>query len=86
MSHKHVALISLFLKDSAGVQHLKRLSNAGITHVHLLPTYQFAGVEDEKHKWKYTGKALQLFFSLERGFPIKDFSISFVLLSFQHKL
>nr|XP_019066688.1 pullulanase 1, chloroplastic isoform X1 [Solanum lycopersicum] len=41
-------------QDSAGVQHLKRLSNAGITHVHLLPTYQFAGVEDEKHKWKYT--------------------------------
>ncbi|XP_015170912.1 pullulanase 1, chloroplastic isoform X2 [Solanum tuberosum] len=41
-------------QDSAGVQHLKRLSSAGITHVHLLPTYQFAGVEDEKHKWKYT--------------------------------
>ncbi|KAK4367082.1 hypothetical protein RND71_014962 [Anisodus tanguticus] len=41
------------VEDSAGVQHLKRLSSAGITHVHLLPTYQFASVEDEKHKWKH---------------------------------
>ncbi|KAL3523514.1 hypothetical protein ACH5RR_016348 [Cinchona calisaya] len=39
-------------KDSAGMLHLKRLSSAGITHLHLLPTFQFAGVDDEKHKWK----------------------------------
>ncbi|KAK2634107.1 hypothetical protein Ddye_028899 [Dipteronia dyeriana] len=39
-------------QDSEGVLHLKKLSNAGITHVHLLPTYQFAGVDDEKEKWK----------------------------------
>ncbi|KAJ0045891.1 hypothetical protein Pint_05957 [Pistacia integerrima] len=39
-------------QDSAGVLHLKKLSNAGITHVHLLPTFQFAGVDDEKEKWK----------------------------------
>lgn len=38
--------------DSAGMLHLKRLSSAGITHVHLLPTFQFAGVDDEKDKWK----------------------------------
>ncbi|KAL2548901.1 Pullulanase 1 [Forsythia ovata] len=38
--------------DSAGMCHLKRLSCAGITHVHLLPTFQFAGVDDEKDKWK----------------------------------
>ncbi|KAL2525900.1 Pullulanase 1 [Abeliophyllum distichum] len=38
--------------DSAGMRHLKRLSCAGITHVHLLPTFQFAGVDDEKDKWK----------------------------------
>lgn len=63
MSHEHVALISFCLKDSAGVKHLKRLSSAGITHVHLLPTFQFAGVEDEKHKWKHVGKALELCFS-----------------------
>ncbi|MBA0659972.1 hypothetical protein Goklo_012044 [Gossypium klotzschianum] len=41
------------LKDSAGVLHLKKLSKAGITHVHLLPTFQFAAVDDEKENWKY---------------------------------
>ncbi|GAV67655.1 Alpha-amylase domain-containing protein/CBM_48 domain-containing protein/DUF3372 domain-containing protein, partial [Cephalotus follicularis] len=40
------------LQDSAGMLHLKKLSNAGITHVHLLPTFHFAGVVDEKEKWK----------------------------------
>lgn len=69
-----MALISFFLKDSAGVQHLKKLSSAGVTHVHLLPTFQFAGVEDEKDKWKHIGKTLQpsfCFFSLERELSIK---------------
>ncbi|KAB2031451.1 hypothetical protein ES319_D05G305600v1 [Gossypium barbadense] len=41
------------LKDSAGMLHLKKLSKAGITHVHLLPTFQFAAVDDEKENWKY---------------------------------
>ncbi|KAK9149280.1 hypothetical protein Scep_008037 [Stephania cephalantha] len=39
-------------EDSAGIRHLKKLSDAGLTHVHLLPTFQFAGVADEKEKWK----------------------------------
>ncbi|XP_050209868.1 pullulanase 1, chloroplastic [Mercurialis annua] len=39
------------LEDSAGVRHLKKLSNAGITHVHLLPTFQFGGVDDVKENW-----------------------------------
>ncbi|KAF9674926.1 hypothetical protein SADUNF_Sadunf10G0178400 [Salix dunnii] len=43
---------TFFLKDSAGVLHLKKLSNAGITHVHLLPSFQFAGVDDVKENWK----------------------------------
>ncbi|KAK3422235.1 hypothetical protein EUGRSUZ_G02746 [Eucalyptus grandis] len=41
------------LQESAGMRHLKKLSDAGITHVHLLPTFQFAGVDDEKEKWKF---------------------------------
>ncbi|PHT99620.1 Pullulanase 1, chloroplastic [Capsicum chinense] len=45
--------LAFTLQDSAGVQHLKKLSSAGVTHVHLLPTFQFAGVEDEKDKWKH---------------------------------
>lgn len=38
--------------------HLKKLSNAGLTHVHLLPTFQFAGVDDEKENWKFVGKTV----------------------------
>ncbi|KAM3360337.1 pullulanase 1, chloroplastic isoform X1 [Capsicum galapagoense] len=45
--------LAFTLQNSAGVQHLKKLSSAGVTHVHLLPTFQFAGVEDEKDKWKH---------------------------------
>ncbi|OMO65703.1 hypothetical protein CCACVL1_21428, partial [Corchorus capsularis] len=45
--------LAFTLEDSAGVLHLKKLSNAGITHVHLLPTFQFAGVDDEKENWKH---------------------------------
>ncbi|XP_039071914.1 pullulanase 1, chloroplastic [Hibiscus syriacus] len=41
------------LQDSAGILHLKKLSEAGITHVHLLPTFQFAAVDDERKNWKY---------------------------------
>ncbi|KAG9449532.1 hypothetical protein H6P81_009497 [Aristolochia fimbriata] len=39
-------------QESAGVQHLKELSDAGLTHVHLLPSFQFAGVDDCKENWK----------------------------------
>lgn len=44
------------LKDSAGVLHLKRLSSAGISHIHLLPTFQFAEVDDQKENWRFIGK------------------------------
>ncbi|KAF7133238.1 hypothetical protein RHSIM_Rhsim09G0146100 [Rhododendron simsii] len=40
-------------QNSAGVCHLKKLSSAGITHVHLLPSFHFASVADEKDKWKH---------------------------------
>ncbi|XP_073139703.1 pullulanase 1, chloroplastic isoform X2 [Henckelia pumila] len=39
--------------DSAGMLHLKKLSKAGITHIHLLPTFHFGGVDDEKGKWEH---------------------------------
>jgi hypothetical protein len=44
------------LKDSARVLHLKKLSGAGITHVRLLPTFQFVGVDDQKENWRNVGK------------------------------
>ncbi|XP_059628366.1 pullulanase 1, chloroplastic [Cornus florida] len=44
--------LAFTFQESAGVLHLKKLSSVGLTHVHLLPTFQFAGVADEKDKWK----------------------------------
>ena len=44
------------LQDSAGIVHLKRLRNAGLTHVHLLPSFHFAGVDDIKENWKFIGE------------------------------
>ncbi|XP_020198570.3 pullulanase 1, chloroplastic isoform X2 [Aegilops tauschii subsp. strangulata] len=38
---------------SAGMQHLRKLSDAGLTHVHLLPSFHFAGVDDIKSNWKF---------------------------------
>lgn len=52
--------LAFTLQDSAGVLHLKKLSNAGISHVHLLPSFQFAGVDDDKEKWKSVGKSIFL--------------------------
>lgn len=45
--------LAFTLKDSAGVKHLQKLADAGLTHLHLLPTYQFGDVDDEKETWKY---------------------------------
>ncbi|KAK4800015.1 hypothetical protein SAY86_025380 [Trapa natans] len=44
--------LAFTLQDSLGMLHLKKLSKAGLTHIHLLPSFQFAGVDDEKEKWK----------------------------------
>lgn len=35
-------------EDSAGVRHLRELKEAGLTHVHLLPTYDFATVPERE--------------------------------------
>ncbi|KAF7820192.1 pullulanase 1, chloroplastic [Senna tora] len=45
--------LAFTMRDSAGVLHLKKLSSAGITHVHLLPSFQFAEVDDQKENWRY---------------------------------
>ncbi|GJY96085.1 hypothetical protein Tco_0512446 [Tanacetum coccineum] len=44
------------LKESAGVLHLKKLSDAGLIDIHLLPTFQLGDVQDEKDKWKFVGE------------------------------
>ncbi|CAH8270013.1 unnamed protein product [Arabidopsis lyrata] len=45
-------------KDSAGVKHLQKLVDAGLTHLHLLPTFQFGDVDDEKENWKSVDTSL----------------------------
>lgn len=44
--------LAFTLQDSAGVLHLKKLSAAGLTHVHLLPSFHFGEVDDDKTNWK----------------------------------
>ena len=34
------------LQDSAGISHLRRLQAAGLTHVHLLPSYDYGSVPE----------------------------------------
>ncbi|KAJ8765887.1 hypothetical protein K2173_020403 [Erythroxylum novogranatense] len=45
--------LAFTLENSAGVSHLTKLSEAGISHIHLLPTFHFGGVDDVKENWKF---------------------------------
>ena len=36
------------LQDSAGVSHLRSLKSAGLTHVHLLPSYDYGSVPERE--------------------------------------
>jgi hypothetical protein len=51
-----ISILQLVIQDSVGIEHLKKLSDAGLTHVHLLPSFQFGGVDDIKSNWKCVGK------------------------------
>ncbi|KAH7286181.1 hypothetical protein KP509_33G061600 [Ceratopteris richardii] len=39
-------------KTSRCVEHLKQLADAGITHIHLLPSFDFGSVDERKENWK----------------------------------
>jgi pullulanase len=39
------------IAGSNGMRHLKALAAAGLTHVHLLPAFDFATVEEDRTKW-----------------------------------
>uniref|UniRef100_A0A0D9W272 Glycosyl hydrolase family 13 catalytic domain-containing protein n=1 Tax=Leersia perrieri TaxID=77586 RepID=A0A0D9W272_9ORYZ len=39
------------------IRHLRKLSVAGLTHVHLLPSFHFASVDDNKSNWKSVDEA-----------------------------
>lgn len=37
-------------QQSAGMKHLKQLANAGLSHIHLLPTFDIATIEEDRSK------------------------------------
>jgi pullulanase len=39
-------------KDSNGMKHLKALAQAGLTHIHLLPAFDIASVNEDKSTWQ----------------------------------
>ena len=40
------------VKDSNGMKHLSMLAQAGLTHIHLLPAFDIASVDEDKTKWQ----------------------------------
>ena len=41
-----------FTRFSNGMRHLNALARAGLTHVHLLPVFDFASVNEDKSQWQ----------------------------------
>jgi pullulanase len=44
-----------FTLDSHGTRHLAGLARAGVSHVHLLPSFDIASVDEDKSQWKDPG-------------------------------
>ena len=40
------------IKDSDGMKHLTTLANTGLTHIHLLPVFDIASVNEDKSTWQ----------------------------------
>jgi pullulanase len=40
------------LNDSNGMRHLRSLAQAGLTHVHLLPVFDIATIDEDKSNWQ----------------------------------
>lgn len=52
----HLFWVLRYEQESAGVAHLKKLAKAGLSHVHLLPCFDFSSVDERKDYWKSVGK------------------------------
>lgn len=46
--------LAFTLPDSNGVRHLKRLAAAGVTHIHLLPSFDIATINEDRNIWPQT--------------------------------
>jgi pullulanase len=40
------------VKDSNGMKHLSSLAQAGLTHIHLLPAFDIASIDEDKSTWQ----------------------------------
>jgi len=54
-----VGTYKAFTVDSNGTRHLEALAEAGLTHVHLLPAFDIASVNEDKSTWLDTGNLSQ---------------------------
>jgi pullulanase len=45
------------VKDSNGMKHLAALAEAGLTHIHLLPAFDIASVNEDKSTWETVDEA-----------------------------
>jgi pullulanase len=57
----HRGTFLAFADDTVGTRHLRRLADAGLTHVHLLPTFDFATVNEDRSTWLEPACALASF-------------------------
>ncbi len=48
-----VGTFKAFTAESNGTAHLRGLAEAGVTHVHLLPSFDIATVNEDKSAWQY---------------------------------
>ena len=49
--------VAFTVKDSDGMQHLASLAQAGLTHIHLLPAFDIASVNEDKSTWQTVDEA-----------------------------
>lgn len=50
---EHIGTYMAFTDDSNGARHLGALAEAGLSHVHLLPAFDIASVDEDKSTWKH---------------------------------
>ncbi|MEW5827338.1 MAG: pullulanase-type alpha-1,6-glucosidase [Chloroflexota bacterium] len=49
--------MAFVIKESNGMKHLAGLAEAGLTHIHLLPVFDIASVNEDKSTWQFVDEA-----------------------------
>ncbi len=52
---EYVGTYMAFTTESNGAKHLRALADAGLTHVHLLPAFDIASVDEDRSTWEEPG-------------------------------